>query len=354
MFVFVTGGTGFIGQVLTKALLSRGWTVLVLVRQLNSPQARHLLKLGAQCTLGDITDRESMRAGMTGVDLVIHNAGYYQYGLDNVGKQRMYAINVLGTANVLSLTHELGIRRVLYVSSTQAFGDTQGQERCESFVRQVPCRTSYELSKTQAHEIAIQYQQRGLPLIVVCPNAVTGANDHSAWGYFLRLYINRVMPPLGWSPHTIHGNVYVDDLAEGIALAAEKGQVGQTYLLSGEGLSFRHHLAYWHQYPGAFKPFIWLPGSWAARLFRLLEPVQRWLNLPAFISYETAVGASTNWHYSSDKAKAELGWQPRSAEAMWKATFEGELALLPQRKGQSLVKRLKPLDILDATTSPPL
>jgi dihydroflavonol-4-reductase len=259
----------------------------------------------------------------------------------------MHAINVTGTDNVLGLAHELDIPRTVYVSTVQAFGETGSQPRDETFKRQAPCLTTYEQSKTDAHEIALQYQQRGLPLVIVCPHAVIGANDHSPWGYFLRLYLNHVMPPVCWSPDTIHAPVYIDDLAEGIALAAEKGRIGETYLLSGEAQSFREHMNYWTKRPGAFRPQIWLSSGLAAWCFTPLEPLQRLLGLPAFVSRETVVGASTNWYFSSDKAKAELGWTHRSAEDMWVATIDGELGLLPMRKDQSIVQRLNPLETFD-------
>lgn len=76
MKVFLTGGTGFIGQPLAQALLARGWTVVTLVRQPDSPPAHALTKMGAQCVAGDVTDRDSLRAGMTGADLVVHNAAF--------------------------------------------------------------------------------------------------------------------------------------------------------------------------------------------------------------------------------------------------------------------------------------
>jgi nucleoside-diphosphate-sugar epimerase len=346
MKVFLTGGTGFIGQPLTKSLLRRGWSVTALVRKPDSPQAQALSKIGAQLVSGDVTENESMRATMSGADIVVHNAGAYEYGMNSAGKQHMRAVNVDGTENVLALALELSIPRTVYVSTVQAFGETGHQSRDENFTRQVPCRTTYEQSKTDAHKVAYQYEQRGLALIIVCPNGVSGANDHSPWGYFLRLYINRILPPMGWSPKTIHGNVDVNDLAEGIALAAENGRLGETYFLSGECRSFREHLNYWSKRPGAFRPLVWLPANLAALFFAPLEPLQRILGLPAFMSRETVVGSSTNWNYSSNKAKRELGWTHRSAEAMWNATIDGELDLLTKRKGQSLIQRLKPLEVV--------
>ena len=343
MKIFLTGGTGFIGRPLMVALRRRGWDVTALVRSPDSAPAQMLANLGAQLALGDVANPESMRTAMHGADLVLHNAGHYEYGLNKAGRERMQAVNVTGTQNVLMLAHELGIPRTVYVSTVQAFGDSGPQPRDETFTRQTPCRTEYERTKTEAHEIAIEYQKRGLPLVIACPNGVIGANDYSAWGYFLRLYINRIMPPAGWSAKTIHALAYRDDIAEGIALAAEKGRVGETYIFSGEALPFRTHLAYWTQRPGGLKPVIWLSARMAAFLFASAEPFQRILRLPAFMSRETAIGGSTNWYYTSDKAKRELGWSSRSAEEMWRATLDGEFELLSKRKSQSLLQRLHPM-----------
>ena len=344
MKVFLTGGTGFIGQPLTKSLLARGWSVTALVRKPDSPQAQALSKMGAKLTTGDVTERESMRAAMSGAEIAVHNAGQYEYGMDGAGKQRMRAVNVDGTDNVLGLAHELGIPRTVHVSTIQAFGETGPQPRDETFTRQIPCRTTYEQSKTDAHEVARQYQQRGLPLIIVCPHAVIGANDHSPLGYFLRLYINRVMPPMGWSPNSIFCCVELHDLAEGIALAADKGRIGETYFLCGEPQSFRETFNCWGKKPGAFLPRMWLPDGLAALFFAPLEPLQRMLGLPAFLSRETVRAAATNWNYSSEKAKRELGWTHCSAEAMWFAAIDGEIQLLSRRKTQNLIRRLKPLE----------
>ncbi len=345
MKVFLTGGTGFIGQALTRELLARGWSISALVRKPEALSARALSKLGAQCTAGDVTDRESMRAEMAGADIVIHNAGHYEFGLNAAGKRRMQAINVISTENVLSLALELGIPRSVYVSTVWAFGDTGKQLRDETFKRHTPCRTWYEQTKTDAHAIAQKYQKRGLPLIIACPNGVVGTNDHSFLGYFLRLYLNRMMPPLAWSPDSVSSLVEVNDLARGITLAAEKGRSGETYIFAGEPKSTREHLAIWTLRPGAFKVRGWLPAGWMAASFWPLEPLQRAAGLPAFLSRETVRGATASLYYSSEKAQRELGWSHRSAQEMWLTTIDSELELLARRKKRDLISRLKPVEI---------
>ena len=344
MKVFLTGGTGFIGQRLTKALVAKGWDVTALVRKPEGTQARVLARMGARCVAGDVIDRESMRAFMNGVDIVIHNAGHYELGLNAAGKERMQAVNVRGTDNVLGLALELGIKRTVYVSTVIAFGDTGPQMRDETFERVSPIRTTYDQTKTDAHKIARAYQRRGLPLIIACPNGVVGANDHSVWGYIIRLYINRIMPPMAWSPHSIFSLVNVDDLANGIALAAEKGRIGETYFFAGEPRSFQEHLRFWAEKPGAFKIRLWLPPALMWLSFWPLEPLLRAVGLPAFLSRETVTTVVTNLNYSSEKAKQELGWTHQSAREMWFKAIDGELELLMKRKKRDLVSSLNPVE----------
>jgi nucleoside-diphosphate-sugar epimerase len=79
MRVFLTGGTGFIGQALACVIRKRGWQLDALVRRPDSAPALYLASLGATLVTGDVTERESMRAAINRADLVIHNAGIYQW-----------------------------------------------------------------------------------------------------------------------------------------------------------------------------------------------------------------------------------------------------------------------------------
>jgi uncharacterized protein YbjT (DUF2867 family) len=86
MKVFLTGGTGFIGQPLTRALVQRGWEVVALVRRPDSPEAHTIEAIGARLVRGDVTNRESIGEGMTGADVVIHNAAGTSWGFPNKHK----------------------------------------------------------------------------------------------------------------------------------------------------------------------------------------------------------------------------------------------------------------------------
>ncbi len=343
MKVFLTGGTGFIGRHLVEVLVKRGWEVIALVRRLDSPEAQTIAKLGAKLVQGDVTNLESMRLSMTGADIVIHSAGVYEVGIDAQAKERMTRVNVQGTENVLGLAQELKIKHCVYVSSVVIYGSSGEGVKDETFVNpDLKIFTHYESTKLQAHKIAQQFQKT-LPLVIVCPNSVVGSNDHSPFGYILRLYLNGWLPPLAWSPEVIFSHVDIADVAQGIALAAEKGRVGETYLLCGEAQTRVQMFQIWESQKGGVKGRVWLPVGLTATLFWLLEPLQRLMGLPAFLSRETALSGSFNRNYSSAKAQKELGWTYRSAKEMWLETIQSEQELMQKRSKRDLVSKLKPV-----------
>jgi dihydroflavonol-4-reductase len=343
MRVFLTGGTGFIGQALAHAIRNRGWQLDALVRRPDSLSARHLNSLGATLIVGDVTQRESMRTAMARADLVIHNAGVYEFGVKAALRQRMQLVNVTGTDNTLGLAFELGVPRSIYVSTTLATGAT-GVDPCdERYARKVPCQTEYERTKTDAHNIALRIRERGLRLIIVCPNQVVGPNDHSVFGYLLRMYLLYLQPPLAWNPGTIQSQVHVKALAEGVTLIGEKGRIGENYLLCGEPITLRQLFQFWKAHPGGFAPKLWLPPALMKVMFAPLEPLFRLAGLPAIFSRET-VAATVHLNYSSAKAQRELGWSFPAAASMWPQIVERERQLLALRTG--LRAKLLPTEVV--------
>src|SRR5215470_4187837 len=341
MRAFLTGGTGFIGQALARAIRDRGWQLDALVRRPDSISAHYLATLGATLIAGDVTQRESMRAAMARADLLIHNAGVYEFGADPGLRQRMQAANVTGTENTLGLALEVSVPRSIYVSSTLATGATGVEPVDETYVRRAPSATEYERTKTDAHDIALRMRGRGLPLIIACPNSVVGPNDHSVFGYLLRMYLLHLLPPLAWDPEVIQSQVHVRALAEGIALIAENGRIGENYLLCGEPTSLRQLFAFWKPHRGGFAPKLWLPPALMKAMFVPLEPLFRLAGLPAIFSRET-VKATVHLNYSSAKVQRELGWSFPSAADMWPQIIERERRILELRTG--VRAKLRPME----------
>jgi nucleoside-diphosphate-sugar epimerase len=185
---FLTGATGFIGGRVARQLVEAGHQVVAIAR--NPAKATELNKLGASVHGGDITDKESMRAPMTGVDGVFHIAGWYQIGVrDKTPGQK---INVDGTCNVLTLMKELGIPKGVYTSTLTVYSDMHGKLVDESFRDNGPWLSEYDRTKWAAHyEVAVPMIQADL-----------------CWGH-------------------------VDDIARVHLLAMEKGRSGESYNICG-------------------------------------------------------------------------------------------------------------------------
>jgi dihydroflavonol-4-reductase len=328
MRVFLTGGTGFIGRPLTARLRARAWEVTALVRRPESDEARELAALGVSLARGNVTDHASMAEPMRGADIVIHNAGWYEIGLSASAREQMRQINVEGTRATLGLAVALGVPRIVYTSTLAAFGDTGGMLADETFVRRAPYASYYEQSKSEAHDIAMQLAARGAPIITACPSQVIGPGDHSAWGELQRLWVRNLFPGVAWGRDYRHVHTYVDDIAEGIALAAERGRTGETYLLAGESLTVGEIFELWQRSPGGLAPRIWLPAKVAATVNTPAEWLLRALGKSAFISRESVTALCVHLHFSGVKAVRELGWRFRPQAQLWAETLAAERAAL--------------------------
>jgi dihydroflavonol-4-reductase len=325
MKIFLTGGTGFIGLPLTRTLIQRGWKVIALVRNPTSAEAKAIQTLGAQLVRGDVTDRESMREAMTGVDTVIHNAGWYKFGITKQEHDTMRAINVHGTENTLRLAIELGISKIVYTSTMVAFGQTGDLVADESFQRCTPPQSYYEQTKTEAHEFAVGLQKRGAPIVIACPAAVIGPGDHSGVGYLVRMYVRGFFPPVLFAADGRRADVYVDDVAEWIARCVEHGHIGETYILSNGNMKHRDMFNFWKQTPGGFKVTLFsMPDPFAILFNRVAEPVERLLGLPIVFCREFALSAIAKWQFSAAKSERDLGMRYRSLDQAWLDTLEGE------------------------------
>src|SRR5688572_8839004 len=123
MKYFVTGATGFLGGVLVRKLREQGHEVHASVR--DPEKAQDLQAIGVKLFKGDVTDKESMREAMLGVDGVYHVAGWYKIGVKD--KRDAERVNVQGTRNVLELMQELNIPRGVYTSTLAVHSDTHGR-----------------------------------------------------------------------------------------------------------------------------------------------------------------------------------------------------------------------------------
>src|SRR4029079_9293838 len=238
MKVFLTGRTGFTGGHVARALRDRGDEVRVLVR--SSAKAEGLVALGCEPVIGDLSDTAAIASGLEGCDAVIHGAAVYEVGIPESEHRAMYEANVLGTENVLRAALEAETPKVVSVSTIAAYGNTHGEVVDETYEHPGKEFTSYyEQTKYEAHRLAKRMTaEEGLPLVIVQPGGVYGPDDHSAIGKTISDFVSGRLPLLPF-PDLGMNMVHVDDVADGILLALDKGVPGQAYNLGAQITTIR-------------------------------------------------------------------------------------------------------------------
>src|SRR5919197_1976542 len=233
MRAFVTGATGFIGGHLARKLRERGDDVVALVR--SPDKAGELRELGCDLVEGDLSDEAAIRKGVEGCESVIHVGAVYKVGIPKSEREPMWDANVRGTERVLDTAHEAGASRIVYVSTCNVFGNTHGQVVDESYRRDESegFLSFYDETKYRAHLVAEDRIGKGYPIVIVQPAGVYGPNDHSELGNMIDQARTGKLK-LKLFPETGFMLVHVEDVAEGILLAHDKGELGESYILAGE------------------------------------------------------------------------------------------------------------------------
>jgi dihydroflavonol-4-reductase len=231
--VFLTGGTGFIGKHLAKRLLKEGHHLRCLVR--DARRAVDLQALGAELVKGDVNDRAALRAGMQGCDWLFHLANLYSMWEPDPGC--FTRVNVEGTCNLMETALEMGIKKVVYVSTAAVFGKPQEIPFSELCLPGPHLFSEYARTKAAACELAWDlYRLHGLPLVVLYPGIVLGAGDQKASGQYIKDIIFHRVPSTIFH-HSRVTYVYVGDVVEALLSAAEKPEAtGQKYLVGGHVL----------------------------------------------------------------------------------------------------------------------
>lgn len=232
MKCFVTGATGFIGSNLVHELLAQGHEVKALIRPNSDPCG--LRGADVETVTGDIGDRPGLAAAMRGYDWCFHTAASYHFWLPSY--DTMYATNVDGTRNVLEAAHKADCSRIVYTSTVGCLGlpvQTNGSiVLADETTPVTPAQMNghYKRSKFKAEVVAFELLDKGLPIVIVNPSAPIGPRDSkpTPTGRLVLDFLNHALPAYLDTGFNI---IHVRDVARGHILAAEKGRIGERYLL---------------------------------------------------------------------------------------------------------------------------
>jgi dihydroflavonol-4-reductase len=234
MKIFITGATGFIGTHLVNRLAQTEHELICLVRKTSN--ISQLEKLNLTLIRGDVTDRDSLLEGMRGCQWVINLANIYTFWEPD---KRVYTdVNIGGTRNVMECALELGVSKVVHVSTGGIYGKPAVCPFCEES-EVGPVRFSeYFRTKYEGDLIAWDmYEKKGLPLVMVYPGGVLGPGDPKPSGQYIKDLIFRRLPARVFEDSVLTW-VHVRDVAEVILRAAEKeNNIGEKYLAAKHQLS---------------------------------------------------------------------------------------------------------------------
>jgi dihydroflavonol-4-reductase len=317
MKIFVTGATGFIGASLVRELLKEGNGIRALARP--GSDRRNLQGLEVDICEGDLRDRESLEKGLKGCDTLFHAAADYRLWTREPAV--MYKINVEGTRNILEAALKQGLSRVVYTSSVGTLGNPgDGQPGNETTpVSLTDMVGHYKKSKFLAEREAESFLKRGLPLVIVNPSTPVGGFDikPTPTGKIIVDFLNRKMPAYLDTGLNI---IDVEDCARGHVLAAQKGRIGEKYILGNENLTLKQIFLMLGEITGLPAPQVRLPYTPILIAACINEAISRCTGKEPLIPLAGVRMARKFMFFDSSKAVRELGLPQRPAiESLRKA-----------------------------------
>jgi dihydroflavonol-4-reductase len=316
MRAFVTGASGFIGGRLARRLVREGHEVVALVRP--TSDTRPLEYIGATLVTGDLLKPQTYDRAIGQADWVFHAAAYVD--LVAPDEDRMLATNIDGTRMLLEAARRHEVPRTVHVSSVAAIGTVEDGLADETTERWPPYPNPYTESKHKADMLAGRMAADGLDVVRVNPSIVVGYGDPKT-GFVIKKWLRRridVIPKTSGSAAYAH----VEDVADGILLAARRGMSGQRYILSQANLTHEEMIGLLEELTGVEGPSRRVPMA-VAMAAALAEQTRALLfRRRPKVSVAALRALDRRRAYSNEKAVRELGWAPEDFGKRLKGTLD--------------------------------
>jgi dihydroflavonol-4-reductase len=309
--ILVTGATGFLGSHVARLLIERGDHVRLLLRSTSSTQLLDRLPSGdAERVVGDLRDSASLDRAVAGVDAVYHVAADYR--LWSRDPREIYESNVTGTRNLLAVAKSAGVGRFVYTSTVATVavpkhgGALPDEDTLTSANEMIG---TYKRSKWLAEQEALQAAASGFPVVIVNPTTPVGPGDAKPTpsGRVIVDFLNGRMPAY---VDTGLNFVAVEDAAAGHLLAAERGQIGERYILGAENLTLKQMLDLLSRVSGRPAPRWRMPHAVALGAAYADAGISRLLGREPQIPLEGVRMARHRMFVNTGKARRELGFSP--------------------------------------------
>ncbi|HUE56012.1 MAG TPA: hopanoid-associated sugar epimerase [Candidatus Udaeobacter sp.] len=306
MTTLVTGASGFLGSHVTRQLVARGDDVRVLMRA--SSTNRAIADLSLEYVTGDLRDSVSLDRAMKGAKRVFHVAADYRLWAER--SKDIYDSNVGGTKNLLAAAKRAGVEQLIYTSTVATIAVNRPQLPNESTDAKLEEMVGhYKRSKWLAEKEVLSAAKNGLPVIVAMPTTPVGPWDWkpTPTGKIILDFLNGKMP--GYVETGLNF-VGVEECAVGHLLVAEKGKVGERYLLGGENLTLKAMLDALSRITGLAAPRLKIPHGLALGVAYANTAFSRLIGREPGIPVEGVKIARHMMFVDCSRAKRELGFQP--------------------------------------------
>lgn len=308
----VTGANGFLGAHVVRALLARGSQVRALVRE--GADRRALDGVDCEYAVGDLRDRTALERAVRGCAEVYHVAADYRLWV--IDQAPMFDANVGGTRNLLEAARRAGVTRFVHTSTVGALGiGADGIGREDTPVALGDMIGPYKRSKFLAEQLALEAARSGMPVVIVNPSTPIGTLDYkpTPTGRIIVEFLNRRMPAY---VETGLNLACVEDVARGHVLAAERGRIGEKYILGGENLTLEAMLGRLAAISGLPAPRVRIPYAVAWGFALGAEAVARTITRRAPRASLTEVRmAHKKMFFDCTRARTELGYAPQPVDA---------------------------------------
>jgi dihydroflavonol-4-reductase len=311
MSTLVTGAAGFLGSHVTRQLVARGEEVRVLIRASSSNRA--ISDLPLEYVTGDLRDPASLQRAMKGVRRVFHVAADYRLWAKR--SQDIYDSNVGGTKNLLAAAKAAGVAQLIYTSTVATIAVDRLElpnEFTDSKLEEMIGH--YKRSKWMAEQEALKAAKEGLPVVVAMPTTPVGPWDWkpTPTGKIILDFLNGKMP--GYVETGLNF-VGVEECAAGHLLVAERGKVGERYLLGAENLTLKEMLDTLAKITSLPAPGMKIPHGVALGVAYVESTLSRLVGREPQIPVEGVKIAQHRMFVDCSRAQKELGFQPGSVAA---------------------------------------
>lgn len=295
----MTGGSGVVGTAVVRHLISAGHEVWALAR--SSQSSAKLGDLGASIVHGDVLDAADVARLVKGSERVFHIAGVNE--LCSRDPSSMWRVNVDATLGVLEASARAGVKRFIHTSSAVTIGEEGGTVGSERSKHRGHFLSEYERSKTVAERLAFD-SRHDIEVVSVNPSSVQGPGRSTGTGALLLAAARGSLPVL---VDTTISLVDIDDCARGHLLAAERGEPGQRYILSGAVITVRDAvIALNRQLGRARRPWFVKPAV-ATAVAPVVDAGSRILGKEPLFCAESARVLLNGHTYDGSKARRDLG-----------------------------------------------